>query len=68
MNAQNAIAQIEAGLSLEENWRDYDAEKEAIAVLTALVEENDQLKRDLLDAYSAATEKNKEIAALKVSK
>ena len=33
--------------------------------LLAVVDERDALKRDLLDAYAAATEKNKELAALK---
>ena len=46
---------------------DHEREKDnaALAVLSALAEENSALKRDLLDAYAAATEKNKELAALK---
>lgn len=38
--------------------------QEALAVLSALAEECAQLKADLLLAYAAATEKNKELAAM----
>ena len=64
MNAKEA-ARIADVLIRRIPERERGAGDSALAVLSALAEENSALKRDLLDAYAAATEKNKELAALK---
>lgn len=68
MNAKEALVYVDETLLAHYEGRAYDARgHEALSVLSALADENATLKRDLLDAYAAATEKNKELAALKES-